>query len=160
MGQRLNVSIRKNDEILASAYWHWSGYTISSLAIAKDIMTNLESVGLKNGIDYYDYESFSVGILESIGCKIFNDRNDGRMIIGSDQDTSEANIVIDLDRETIDLSAIFWDGDYVDDDYDIVFKVSYLPIIPITEALPIITDLINNKYTVVDFNGYIVRVID
>lgn len=159
MGQRLNVSIRKNGKVLASAYWHWSGYTISSLAIAKDIMIKIESVGLKNGVAYYDYESFSVGILESIGCKISNHRNDGRIVIGSDQDTSEANIVIDLERETIDLSDIFWDEDYVDDD-DIVFKVSYLPIIPMTEALPVITDLINNKYTVVDFNGCRVRVID
>lgn len=158
MGQRLNVSIGKDDKILASAYWHWSGYTSSSLEIARDIMKTIESVGLKNGIEYYGYETFSIGILESIGCKAFNDRNEGRIVVGDDQDTSESNIVIDLERETINISDIFDEG-YVDEE-DVIFKVNYLPIIPITKALSVIDSLINNRYTAVNFNGCILRTIE
>lgn len=28
MGQRLNISIRENNKILASGYWHWGGILI------------------------------------------------------------------------------------------------------------------------------------
>lgn len=32
MGQRLNLEFQYGDKVIANAYYHWSGYTISSLA--------------------------------------------------------------------------------------------------------------------------------
>ncbi|MGL5460523.1 MAG: hypothetical protein ACRDBY_12985 [Cetobacterium sp.] len=162
MGQRLNVSIRKNDEVLVSAYWHWGGFTSSSLAIAKQILEVMREVSdLDSALKYYGYESLSVGILEAIGCKIFNDRNSGRMLIGGDQDTSEANITIDLDWKTINISDVFneIDEDYTDEVFT-PFTLNYLPIIPLKDALNVISTLIDNKYTIVDFNGCKLQVIE
>ena len=162
MGQRLNVSIRKSDEVLVSAYWHWGGFTSSSLDIAKQLLEAMKDVSdLDSALKYYGYESLSVGLLEMIGCKIFNDRNNGRMLIGGDQDTSEANITIDLDCKTINISDIFSeiDEDYTDEVFA-PFTLNHLPIIPLKDALNVINTLIDNKYNVVDFNGCKLQVIE
>ena len=43
MGQRLNIEIiNDNREILANCYFHWSGYTTSSLRITEQIIKNLK----------------------------------------------------------------------------------------------------------------------
>lgn len=41
MGQRLVVNIIANDDILASAYYHWSAYTESAAEITKQIVENV-----------------------------------------------------------------------------------------------------------------------
>lgn len=42
MGQRLNLEITDGDNVLASAYYHWSGYTSSSLNLTNIIMTAIK----------------------------------------------------------------------------------------------------------------------
>ena len=34
MGQRLNIEIVKNGEVLANSYYHWSGFSNSSIDLA------------------------------------------------------------------------------------------------------------------------------
>lgn len=38
MGQRLNLEIHNDGELLANAYYHWSAYTSSSLSILEDVL--------------------------------------------------------------------------------------------------------------------------
>lgn len=38
MGQRLNIEIKNNEKTLANCYYHWSGYTASSLGLTKQII--------------------------------------------------------------------------------------------------------------------------
>lgn len=42
MGQRLNLEIVGNTGVLANAYYHWSGYTSSSLEITKEALEKFE----------------------------------------------------------------------------------------------------------------------
>jgi hypothetical protein len=45
MGQRLNIEIHSGkDNLLANAYYHWSGYTRSSIELTKMILENMEQV--------------------------------------------------------------------------------------------------------------------
>lgn len=104
MGQRLNISIRENDKILASGYWHWGGYTDSALGILSEMIETINEFNESgNCKDYYSSTEIAIGFLESCGCGVFRDRNDGRMKIDSDQDVSEGNIIIDLEFKTIKL---------------------------------------------------------
>ena len=41
MGQRLTVTIEKDGEKLLCGYWHWSGYTESSIAVCKAILEGI-----------------------------------------------------------------------------------------------------------------------
>lgn len=50
MGQRLNIEIHKSGEVLANAYYHWSAYTSSSLALTQKIIDNLEAVQHDNDV--------------------------------------------------------------------------------------------------------------
>jgi hypothetical protein len=67
MGQRLNLEIKTNDKVLANAYYHWSGYTTSSLEITKSAIQFI----LNNEIKL-DVES-AIKILEHTGAS-FNDK--------------------------------------------------------------------------------------
>lgn len=44
MGQRLNIEIKNGDKLLANAYYHWSGYTSSSLELTEMILENIDKV--------------------------------------------------------------------------------------------------------------------
>lgn len=44
MGQRLNITITKNGERLANAYYHWSAYSEASLQLAESIIKNLKLI--------------------------------------------------------------------------------------------------------------------
>lgn len=52
MGQRLNLEIKWGDKTLANAYYHWSAYTGSALAVAKEAVGWYE----ENVLYYYGYE--------------------------------------------------------------------------------------------------------
>lgn len=108
MGQRLNISIRNGEEILASGYWHWGGWTDSALTILSE-MTDMfkEFCESDNWRDWYNPIDLAVGFLQQCGCRALNDRNYGRMRIGRDQDTSEGNIIINLENKNIKLIDIF-----------------------------------------------------
>ena len=38
MGQRLVIEIKEGDTVLANAYYHWSGYTETSLNLLNEVM--------------------------------------------------------------------------------------------------------------------------
>ncbi len=44
MGQRLNIEIFNNGELLANCYYHWSGYTTSSMELAKIILADYDRI--------------------------------------------------------------------------------------------------------------------
>lgn len=44
MGQRLNIEIFNNGELLANCYYHWSGFTTSSMEITKIILENYDAI--------------------------------------------------------------------------------------------------------------------
>lgn len=124
MGQRLNISIRNKDKTLASGYWHWGGYTDSALHYLNAMSDMLigyceEKEYCKN---FYNLTEIAIGLLEKAGCCVFSHRDDGRIRIGRDQDTSEGNIDIYLDTETIVISGIFWTSPEGDEG-EISFKI-------------------------------------
>lgn len=41
MGQRLNIEIKKKGKRLANCYYHWSGYTGTSLKLIQEILSNI-----------------------------------------------------------------------------------------------------------------------
>ena len=50
MGQRLNIEIRKEDKVLANAYYHWSGYASRSLDLTSEILKNIDNVNFDNDV--------------------------------------------------------------------------------------------------------------
>lgn len=44
MGQRLNIEIKKQEKLLANAYYHWSAYSEASLLLTKEIIDKFEEV--------------------------------------------------------------------------------------------------------------------
>lgn len=62
MGQRLNIEIKKKGKRLANCYYHWSGYTGTSLKLIQEILGNI--------FDYKDVEDDkrqAVLLLETTG---------------------------------------------------------------------------------------------
>ena len=43
MGQRLNIEILKGEKLLANAYYHWGGYTSSSIELTKHLINNINN---------------------------------------------------------------------------------------------------------------------
>lgn len=41
MGQRLNLEITIGENVLANAYYHWSGYTTSSLKLVESALKKI-----------------------------------------------------------------------------------------------------------------------
>ena len=50
MGQRLNIEIKKGDQLLANCYYHWSGYSESSLLLTKKIIDEFEDIKEENDL--------------------------------------------------------------------------------------------------------------
>ena len=62
MGQRLNLEIKKGNNVLANAYYHWSGYSSSSCRIALDAMNYINE-----NPQNIDDRLYAIRILESTG---------------------------------------------------------------------------------------------
>lgn len=50
MGQRLNIEIKKKDKVIANCYYHWSGFSNSSLELAKLIIDKFDTVHEENDV--------------------------------------------------------------------------------------------------------------
>lgn len=124
MGQRLNIEILNDGEVLANSYYHWSGYTTSAIALTKHILENMDKVRQENELLY------AIRLLETTGARLTGDeilcakkdfpaeefesavsRNDG--LIGISEKTiedtrfwEEARVSIDLFNEHIIFDAI------------------------------------------------------
>jgi hypothetical protein len=73
MGQRLNIEIFNNGELLANCYYHWSGYTTSSMELTKIILENYDRI---MALDLY-IETKAILLLQlTNGGLMVNDRDD------------------------------------------------------------------------------------
>lgn len=61
MGQRLNIEIKENNELLANALYQWSGFTSASLVLTQCILDNVEN------IKYDDPVAKAIKLLECTG---------------------------------------------------------------------------------------------
>ena len=133
MGQRLNIQIENSDKVLANSYYHWSGYTSSSLYLTSVILHHLENIKHDNDTVR------AVRLLELTGAKLTGEelkkldetmksnqfeqatsRNDGLIAISPEgiietQVWEEARVEIHLDTETVKLDLYY---DYEESDYD------------------------------------------
>lgn len=69
MGQRLNIEIWNNGEVLANAYYHWSAYTGSAAAITRSILNNIDTSA---PVDVM----YAVRLLEKTGAGVNHDESE------------------------------------------------------------------------------------
>ena len=65
MGQRLNIEIHSEGEVLANAYYHWSAYTSSALELAMTIVSQVDNL-----VDETDPVIKAVRLLEMTGAGV------------------------------------------------------------------------------------------
>lgn len=134
MGQRLVITIKKNNKDIAKVYYHWSAYTLAGLCETQDlimgIQTNsddieeirrsiLEYVFSKGGtIDGYPNSNETKIIQEMFKDIEMQDgsRNEGLIAFSEEgmeelQSWSEGNSIIDLDRKEIEYNVFFTEND-------------------------------------------------
>ena len=122
MGQRLNLEITKDGNCLANSYYHWSGFTTSSLELTKTIIDNFD---IKNDNDL----GLAIELLMTTGATLNSrdleycinnniikvntfkgqDRNEGLIGITSNgiEETrkwEEGRVSIDIVNKTIDFN--------------------------------------------------------
>lgn len=131
MGERLNLEIVKNGEVLANSYYHWSGFSESAARLASRIVNDFEYVKdyrLNSEVNNKDV-LFAIRLLEQTGAgfperdmeevmKMLENpdlklrkcisRNDG--IIGATEEQiketenwAEETVTIDIEKKTIDF---------------------------------------------------------
>ena len=144
MGQRLNLEIHKNGEVLANAYYHWSGYTSSALHLTEKILSNISV------IKHEDDTILAIKLLELTEAKITRseleflktlnpsidttqfdiatNRNDGLIAISEEGVNNtryweEARVEIDIGTEMIHMQ-LYYELDKMDMDErdDIVYQ--------------------------------------
>ena len=125
MGQRLNIEIRKENKVLANAYYHWSGYTSSSLELTSEILDNIDNVNFDNdvvkAIKLLEFTGAGLTV-EELNClsenirdiefKKATHRNIGLIAISEEeikntQYYEEARIEIHLDTKKVKLDIFF-----------------------------------------------------
>lgn len=136
MGQRLNIEIRKDDKVLANAYYHWSGYTSSALKLTSEILENIDNVNFDNDVvravkllevTGAGLTSSEIDILgedmKNINFKKAIDRNEGLIAISpkgieNTQYWEEARVEIHLDTQNIilDLYHAIYEGYFINED--------------------------------------------
>ena len=85
MGQRLNIEIVKNGEVLANSYYHWSGYSNSSINLAIRIINMYDYVRKYNVEKYIKNQDllFAIRLLEKTGAGV-NDIDATRNLLGDE----------------------------------------------------------------------------
>lgn len=154
MGQRLNLEIKGIggglDNVLANAYFHWSGYTSSAAELTLKVLEAIREIDAKKEIE--DRRFYAIRLLESVGARLteseldyasktlenFNassfeiakDRNKGLIAISDEginetRTWEEARVEIDLDEKTIDFDVIYYydKEDFIDDNSKEAFEV-------------------------------------
>jgi len=102
MGQRLNIEILENGKVLANSYYHWAGFTSSSLGLVSKIKENIKS-------NYNNSKNYAIMLLESTGASLeHKDRNDGLIEtteekIKQTQYWAEQTVKIHIDTKKIEL---------------------------------------------------------
>lgn len=127
MGQRLNLEIIENGKVLANAYYHWKGYTSSSLEITQEVLGHIREVSYENRIinavkllevteagltdEEKEYLLTNVPGADKISFKNAVNRNIGLIAVSEKgiEETrkwEDARITIDLSSEIINFRAI------------------------------------------------------
>ena len=134
MGQRLNIEILKNDEILANSYYHWSGFSNCAVNLAIQIINNFEYIKKYRVEEYIKNQDllFAIRLLEETGAGINNINNARKLledetnnlklkkcegrdegIIGITKEDiegtrywEEGRISIDIEKRTVDFHVI------------------------------------------------------
>jgi len=142
MGQRLNVEIKENGEVLANAYYHWSGYTSSSLELTSFLLNQIDKINYNNRIinavkllettgagltdEEEEHISINIGDFDLNECK---GRNEGLIAVSpkgikDTEDWEEARVEINLDTKIIKFKALWnetkeeYINDYSEDKYN------------------------------------------
>lgn len=162
MGQRLNLEIHSNGKLLANCYYHWSGFTSSSMELADIVLENYDEImamnisdttkavlllqttgaGLMvNDIDNeleFALKNLPPEDLEQVVLKQSDGRNKGLISITEEemektQQWEEARITIYLDEKRVDLDNVHISNENIfESDYEYV-KIDKLEEFPIKE---------------------------
>lgn len=127
MGQRLVVTVKKNQEDICKLYYHWSAYTTSALMETRDIIQWIDECedddlvlhlircaeqnggGIQNGVDSNEWNYISRLYPDcAFKCEPIN-RNNGLIAISEDgmaemQRWSEGDVEIDIDNRTVNFT--------------------------------------------------------
>jgi len=135
MGQRLNIEIMSNGNTLANCYYHWSGYTATSLELVKTITDSIESGDYsgnnvqgaiellrKTGAEF-NGEAWEAAKKEKLvegDCPDCLGRNAGLIAVTekemkSTRDWEEGRNTIELDKKTIRFECL-WKMEGVEDE--------------------------------------------
>ena len=134
MGQRLNIEIVKNGEVLANSYYHWDAFSNVAINLAIKIINNFDYIKKHNVEDYIENKDllFAIRLLEETGAGISNIDNARRLlkdktnnlklkkcegrnegIIGITKEDieetrywEEGRVSIDIEKKTIDFNVI------------------------------------------------------
>lgn len=114
MGQRLNIEIKNNKETLANCYYHWSGFTTSSLELTKIIIEYLKNNNVSKDVNG------AIELLKSTGADFKKDRNSGLIGISEKEieetrSWEEGRIEINLNDNTFNFKCAF-ENNYTDDE--------------------------------------------
>lgn len=175
MGQRLNLEIHKDGEVLANAYYHWSGYTSSSIELTKEVLKHVDQIKEDNEIVY------AIRLLESTGAgltthelpfaqkvapekefKMAIDRNHGLIAISKEgiEETrhwEEGRVEVDLSNRTVNFNVYcgYSKDDYIENygvedynqcpDYPFSYPFDSIPFSEFNAFASVIEDLIKNR---------------
>lgn len=140
MGQRLNIEIKKKGKRLANCYYHWSGYTRTSLKLLQEILNSI--------YDYKDVEDDNrqaILLLETTGAglieseydtlpetekkyhRIGTNRNNGLIAItdkemNNTEKWEEARVTINLWGEQPDDLQLLFSNSVESIDFDVVYQ--------------------------------------
>lgn len=78
MGQRLNIEIINNGQVLANAYYHWSAYTLSSLELVAKVLSAYNKISLdtSEAVRLAEYQEKAVWALQSTGAGLPDDERE------------------------------------------------------------------------------------
>lgn len=137
MGQRLNLEIVEGKEVLANAYYHWSGYTNSSLELANIIINKIITSNINFNQRYFKENNILASeLLELTGAGVNDEeqnnidnscyeeiknhkfkkatnRNDGLLSIcdkgiNETRKWAEHTCIIDIQDMSVDISDLFY----------------------------------------------------
>lgn len=154
MGQRLNIEIHRNGELLANCYYHWSAYTQDSITLVKQIIN-------ADDMDQYAFQhnrdiAYAVYLLMQTGAALTKpelsyvdepspildffahcaNRDNGLIAVSPDEmretrNWEEARVTIDIGTKEIDFGVLI-DYDYFDSEEKLEYneEVNILDIDP------------------------------
>lgn len=127
MGFRLNVEITANGKVLANAYYHWSGYTMTALEITQAVLDNLSQASYQDDVinavklletteaalpeEEKDYLQKNVSGADKVSFKDAVNRNKGLIAVsqkGIDETRlwEDDRVTIDIQLQTINFQAV------------------------------------------------------